>query len=37
MDAKYDGSVVALHDGEATVGPECQCRTCGNFDPNSYK
>ena len=37
MDAKYDGSVVVQHDCETIVGPGSQCRTCDNFDPNSYK
>ena len=35
MDAKYDGSVVVEQDCE--LGPGSQCRTCDNFDPNSYK
>ena len=37
MDAKYDGSVVVQHDCETILGPGSQCRTCDNFDPNSYK
>ena len=37
MDAKYDGSVVVHHDCETIVEPGSQCRTCDNFDPNSYK
>ena len=37
MDAKYDGSVVVKHDCETILGPGSQCRTCDNFDPNSYK
>ena len=37
MDAKYDGSVVVQHDCETILGSGSQCRTCDNFDPNSYK